>query len=110
MLTHLNKYKEIKKLWKLQLKDTFPHESAGIEIDGLDLVLCDTYAAGCIETYVLRKGRLDDERVKYLVGCQEVLSKAVETLKDDSVVYFDRLLKIVNEILVDLELQRNNKF
>lgn len=39
MLTHLNKYKEIKKLWKLQLKDTFPHESAGIEIDGLDLTL-----------------------------------------------------------------------
>ena len=43
---------DIATIWEAHRAARFPAAARGQEVDGVDLVLVDTYAAGCIETFV----------------------------------------------------------
>ena len=98
---------EIKKLWNEQVSKKFPSSSRGFEVEGADLVLVDSIAAGCIDTFVKNKGRLDANRKNYLIGCNEVLEKAVAVLSGDTKEYFSKLLTISIMIVNSFEQDIN---
>ena len=89
---------DVQKDWRAHLASGFPAAARGREVHGVDLVLVDTYAAGCIQSFV-DTGALDDERMKALQGCVEELQRAVPLLGADSVEYFSRLLEISRNVL-----------
>ncbi len=76
----------------------FPPAARGQEINGVDLVLLDSTAAGCIQFFASR-GFLDEERMRTLKSCVEELGKIVPLLSDDSAAYFKWLLNLSVEAL-----------
>jgi hypothetical protein len=56
--------KEIEKLWVEFGNTPFPSNLAGEELEGIDPVSVDTFAAGCISSFIA-SGRLDKEKKKY---------------------------------------------
>ena len=89
---------DVQKDWLAHLASGFPAAARGRVVHGVDLVLVDTYAAGCIQSLVDR-GALDVERTNALLGCVEELERAVPLLGADSVEYFSRLLAISRTVL-----------
>jgi len=59
---------DIQKEWRAHLASGFPPAARGREVNGVDLVLVDTHAAGCIRSFV-ETGALDAERTRALQGC-----------------------------------------
>jgi len=86
--------KELGEQWNRFQKMAFPDNLAGKEIEGEDLVSLDTYAAGCIVTYVGNKGSLDHERRNILKLCIKGLKKVIPKISNEGKVYFQELLSI----------------
>jgi hypothetical protein len=84
--------------WEAHLTAKFPAAARGQEVDGVDLVLVDTYAAGCIQTFV-DTGSLDARRLDVLRGCVDDLERALPSLLGDTSTYFARLLDLGRSIL-----------
>jgi hypothetical protein len=59
----------IEDLWNEFQRTAFPKSCEGGEIQGIDLVLLDTYPAGCISTFIHTgnqyKYRLDEPRIAF---------------------------------------------
>jgi len=76
---------EIKKLWAEFLAQPFPRGYVGegdlAELD-VDLAEADTFAAGCIDTFIAKRGNLDAERIVVLKRCIEKL-KTLSELFDE---------------------------
>ena len=81
----------IEKQWRALHAAEFPPAARGQEVNGVDLVLVDTYAAGCIQTF-LNTGGLDVTRMQALEGCVDVLERGIPLLSGDTASYFTRLL------------------
>ena len=77
---------EIKFLWAEFLAQPFPTGYVGngdlAELD-IDLAELDTFAAGCISTYVSQQGNIDKDRVAVLKECVKKL-KTLSKLFDDN--------------------------
>jgi hypothetical protein len=71
---------QIQKLWQTHLAVPFPEGIAGEVIDGVDLVLLDTFTAGCIHTYISNNGQLDSERIRILKKCLGELDLVIQKL------------------------------
>jgi hypothetical protein len=84
--------------WKAHLAAAFPAAARGREVGGVDLVMVDTYAAGCIQTFV-DTGSLDARRREVLRGCVDDLERTVPSLVGDASTYFARLLDLGRSIL-----------
>lgn len=82
---------EIKKLWNEFQKLPFPSGLAGEEIEGEDVVSLDTFAAGCISTFIGNKGLLDSERLKILRKCIVDIEKILPHIKGEGKEYFKML-------------------
>ena len=89
---------DVQREWRAHVAAGFPPAARGLEINGVDLVLLDTYAAGCIQSFV-ETGALDAERVQALQGCVEELESAVPLLGADTAEYFTRLLALSRTVL-----------
>ena len=92
--------KEIIQLWNERLSLTFPEGYGGKEIEGIDPALLDGDIAGCIQTFIKNKGKLDLWRTAILGLCYRDVSIVVEKIEEDVKEYFRRL-----EILSKLVLQ-----
>jgi hypothetical protein len=75
----------------------FPRECAGREIQGIDLVALDTFTAGCISTYIERKGQLDTQRRTILQTCIQDLQTVTAQLQGVDQAYFVQLLGLASE-------------
>ncbi|MBN1764856.1 MAG: hypothetical protein JW860_06325 [Sedimentisphaerales bacterium] len=58
---------EIQKLWFERYQVPFPRGLADKEIAGECLVSLDTFTAGCISSFIEKKGSLDPDRIENLV-------------------------------------------
>jgi hypothetical protein len=86
--------------WREHLEAPFPDALAGSEVAGVDLVLLDADAAGCISTYVAGRGeRLDDECRQVLGRCFAELERVTASLDGEARTYFGRLHGLVGEVL-----------
>ena len=77
----------------------FPEGYAGVEVEGIELASLDTFAAGCIDTYVRSNGRLDAGRLSILKRCAAELEAVVNNLDGEAKEYFERLQLLSGEVL-----------
>ncbi len=89
----------IQKIWQDFHSRPFPDGCAGVEIQGIELDALETYAAGCIDTFVNDNGRLDAERISILRQCADELEVVVLTLDGDARDYFEELGLLSQEVL-----------
>ncbi|MBC7796159.1 MAG: hypothetical protein H7Z37_04710 [Pyrinomonadaceae bacterium] len=90
---------EIETMWNEWKAVPFPSDCAGEKVESICLVSLDTYTAGCIETFVSRKGILDAERISILIKCEKELKTVTDKLEGESRFYFERLLQMTQKIL-----------
>jgi hypothetical protein len=90
-------------LWREHLEARFPDGWAGSEVDGVDLVMLDADAAGCIGAFVASRGaRLDEPRIRVLRRCLGELQWVVDSLDGEARLYFERLRILSSEVLAQL--------
>ena len=94
---------EILKLWQEHSSAAFPNGYSDKKVNQIDLALLDAETAGCIQTYLNQGGELDRERVKILRKCLVDLNTIVLLLNSEELTYFDRLRKLANLILQEVE-------
>src|SRR5262249_46058024 len=64
---------EIQSMWDAWRARPFPSEYAGKDVAGICVTSIDSFAAGCIDTFISRKGNLDEERISVLQTCKDDL-------------------------------------
>ena len=91
---------EVKLLWDEHRSAPFPDGLAGEETAGVDLVLLDADIAGCIETSLGNKGRLDEWRKAVLAKCLDDLDRVLPLLQDAGArEYYERLRRLAQVTL-----------
>jgi hypothetical protein len=91
---------EIQALWREHMEAPFPEETAGDEIDGIDLVLADSTTAGCVDTFLRYPGHLDLWRTAILGLCHRDLHVlASRCPRPDQRAYFRRLERLAELVL-----------
>jgi hypothetical protein len=91
--------KEIEESWSTFLEKPFPEDCVGLEIEGVELVSLDTFSAGCIDTFVGNKGKLDATRISVLKNCVQDLDKVVKSLDGNAKSYFEHLRLLSVQVL-----------
>jgi hypothetical protein len=97
----MSEFASIQKLWKEHMSRPFPRSLAGKKIDGWELVLLDSSAAGCISTFFGSGGEqsLDTQRLQVLDNCAQSLSRICPQLPAEHRVYFDTLRQISERVV-----------
>ena len=94
---------EILELWQEHSSAVFPKGYSEKKVNEISLALLDAETAGCIQMYISQDGKLDRERVKSLRKCLVDLNTIVLLLNSEELAYFDRLRKLANLILQEVE-------
>lgn len=82
----------VARLWQEHILALFPSGQRGKVLAGTDMVLLDTYTAGCVSTWQKNHGSLDEGRHRILLSCLEDLDKILPLLTDaHEVRYYQRL-------------------
>ena len=89
---------KIKKMWIDFVKMQFPNDYAGVHINNICVTSLDTYAAGCIDTYIT-SGILDNNMKKILLDCLIDLQSILPNLEGYSKDYFTKLKLVCEEIM-----------
>ena len=101
----MNAVSEIEIMWNEWKAISFPSDYVGEDVEGICLVSLDTYTAGCIDTFVSRKGSLDTERISILKKCEKELETVTNELEGETKFYFERLLQMTQKILKTAKLK-----
>ena len=96
------KMNEIARLWSQHESAEFPAECRGEELGGIDLVMLDADAAGCICSFLGCRGKLDRTRHEILRTCRSELETVVSQLVGRPQQYYSRLLKLSELVLHEL--------
>lgn len=87
--------KAVASLWKEHMRADFPARLRGEELAGVDMVMLDADIAGCVVTWRLDRGHLDEERHQVLLRCIADLDKVLPLLTESSEVqYYKRLREL----------------
>ena len=89
----------IEQRWREHLSASFPKRLRGTEIDGIELVLLDADAAGCIQSFIDSGGELSLVQTARLGLLLRDLTRVVPRLADDERGYFARLQSLSEQIL-----------
>jgi len=89
----------IQKIWRDFAMRPFPEDCSGLEVQGIELALLNTFAAGCIDTFVSNNGCLDRERISVLKQCAEDIEVVVPMLQGEAMDYFEELQLLSQEVL-----------
>jgi hypothetical protein len=90
---------EIRLQWNEWKRIPFPSEYGGKDVAGICVTSLDTFAAGCIDTFVSRNGRLDNQRISVLEKCKNDLEVVVNSLDGNAHTYFNDLLLLSKRVL-----------
>jgi hypothetical protein len=91
--------KEIRATWVEWKTSPFPADYAGKDVADICVTSLDSYAAGCIDTFIARNGRLDGRRIAVLEECRKELEVVVKNLSGEARTYFNNLLLISERVL-----------
>jgi hypothetical protein len=89
---------DLAEIWRSFESTPFPDGIAGQDYAGICVTTVDTYAAGCIQSFVL-SGALDDERVRALKSCTAELQTAIPHLPDSAKSYFETLHRLAVSVI-----------
>ncbi|WP_326789994.1 hypothetical protein [Streptomyces sp. NBC_00151] len=81
------------RLWQEHLDTAFPSGLRGAEPAGIDMVLLDATAAGCVSTWLSNGGALDRERHRILRDCIADLDLFLQLLDDAAELGYIRCLR-----------------
>jgi len=98
-LTEIDALSEIRVMWENWKTIPFPAGYAGKEVAGICVTSVDTFAAGCIDTFIASKGRLDAGRISILKQCKNDLEVVLDSLEGDAKTYFNHLLLLSKSVL-----------
>ncbi|MFJ6852899.1 hypothetical protein ACIQM3_20580 [Streptomyces sp. NPDC091271] len=80
------------RLWEEHLDAEFPVNLRGVEFEDIDMVLLDTFTAGCAYTWINNDGALDPGRRRILQTSVEDLDRVIPRISDPSGrKYYQRL-------------------
>jgi hypothetical protein len=96
---------QVKALWDDFYKTPFPPVDEGSE-KHFQLVVLDTWIAGCISTFLDRKGSLDAWRLKVLQENAAELRTSLPDLRDNTRFYFEQLQTMADIIVQYLKPQQ----
>jgi hypothetical protein len=92
-------FSRIEALWLEHVQVPFPEGLAGEEVAGICVTSLDTFTAGCIDTFVSSRGKLDLWRTAVLGLCYRNLAVVVSGLKGERRTYFARLEELAQLVL-----------
>jgi len=95
----MNGVAEIQSMWDAWKTQRFPAEYSGKDIEGICVTSLDSFAAGCIDTFIFRKGHLDQRRISILERCKDDLEVVVKALDGNAKAYFNSLLLLSKRVL-----------
>jgi hypothetical protein len=83
---------EGRRLWDEHRRAPFPSRLRGEEIEGIDMVMLDADIAGCVDAWLGSRGRLDEQRRRWLQSCLDDLGRVLAALDDpEERAYYERL-------------------
>ena len=91
-------------LWKRHCSEPVPPRLVGKRVQGIEVTSLDTYIAGCIQTFMDRKGKLDLWRTAILGRCYRDVSVVAISLKGREKAYYKRLMILTGLILQIVQL------
>ena len=84
------------------MAERLPRELLGESIDGVELVLVDEAAAGCISTWVNSSSPLDYQRRQWLRSCRADVDLVLPSLEGTPAgTYFARIAEMADLVLAD---------
>ena len=89
----------IAELYQAHLDAPFPRDCVGQMIEEIDLVLLDSYTAGCISTFLTSRGRLDLWRTAILGLCHRDLCLVASHLDGESRDYYQHMENLSRLVL-----------
>ena len=89
----------LKAQWETFCELPFPSECAGEQIEGIDLVSLDTFAAGCVERCVDAPQRFDPDCNRILTNSLYELEVVVANTEGEAFAYFEQLRTLIRSIL-----------
>jgi hypothetical protein len=99
----------VEALWKTHLAAKFPDSCYGRDPGGIDLVQLDANIAGCVDTYLTRRRRLDPHRISMLGICYRHARAVIPGLRGTSRTHFERLEKMAGSVLQEVEKSTRRK-
>ena len=98
-LSPMDQVDEIRSMWDAWKTQPFPSEYSGKDIAGICVTSLDSFASGCIDTFIFRRGRLDEQRISVLEKCKDDLEVVVNSLNGSAHTYFHNLLLLSMRVL-----------
>ncbi len=95
----MNVMSETETMWNEWKAIPFPSDYSGKDVENICVVSLDSYTAGCIDTFICRKGSLDAERISILKKCQKDLEIVTNKLEGNAKLYFEQLLQMAQKVL-----------
>jgi hypothetical protein len=94
---------ELMKLWQSYSGATFPEGYVGKKINQIDLALVDAEIAGCVRLFILNDGKIDPQQLNVLRDRLIDLNAIILLMDRDELIYFERLRKMANLVLQEVE-------
>ena len=94
---------ELMELWQQHSSAAFPKGYGGREIDRINLPLLDAEITGCVRIYISTDGKFDTQQIKTLRERLIDLNTIILLMDRDELIYFERLRKIANFVLQEVE-------
>jgi hypothetical protein len=94
---------ELMDLWQQHSSAAFPKGYGEKEINHINLSLLDAELAGCIRLYIHNASKINPQQVKILQKRLIDLNSIILLMDRDELIYFDRLRKMANLVLQDVE-------
>lgn len=92
---------KIESIWNELRSKPFPEGGYDSFTDERDFVELDTFAAGCISTFISSAGKLDQQRYDILKSCSEELSTGIRKLDAGPLKTYAEQLELVSQLVLD---------
>ena len=90
-------------LWQQHSSAAFPKGYGDKEINRINLSLLDAEIAGCVRLYIHNDGKIDSQQIKIVRNRLIDLNAIILLMDRDELIYFDRLRKMANLVLQEVE-------
>jgi hypothetical protein len=96
---------DIAEIWIIHEQSQFPVGLGGKDINGVCVTSVDTYASGCISSYIKHDDKLIDiEKYQILQKCKKEIEIILPALESESYIYFSRLYEMCKIIIQEAKI------
>ena len=101
----MQKAMSLTELWKEHSEAKFPPGYGGRDVDGICVTSLDSYAAGCISSYLrVAEESIELKRFQGLKNCKDDLERLLPRLSGYAFEYFNRVHKMCSLIVTEASI------